>query len=104
MNTQLNSTQPAIDIDNINFDILTLISDLVQEVTERDPEYAQDLAEFNEAIKAAREVLSREQLSVLENAPWRFSTPFGNAMFLEGLRIGRDPLAILTLREGKNRR
>ena len=101
MNTQLNSAQPTITLDNISLEVLLLISDLVQEVTERDPEYAQDLAAFNEAIKAAREVLSREQLSVLENAPWCFSSPYGNAMFMEGVRIGRDPLSVLTLPEGK---
>jgi hypothetical protein len=53
---------------------------------------------------AAQEHLTAEQLYVLENAPWAIADPYGYDMFLMGLRLGRDPLAVLTLPECGNKR
>jgi hypothetical protein len=78
---------------------MTIISDLAMASVERDDEHAKWLGEFNEVIAAVKGHISREQLHTLQSARWLLAAPFGDAMFLEGLRISRDPLALLTLGE-----
>lgn len=102
MNTQLNNTQPDITRSTVNGQIMTIISDTVMGRVEREDETAQCLAEFNAVIAAVKGHISTEQLRTLENAPWFIALPYGFDMFLEGLRIGRDPMALLTLGEGND--
>ncbi len=106
MNTQLNSAQPTPEVTlyNLNAGIMQIVSDFVMEKVETDEDHVQWLVEFNEAIKAVAGQMNREQLRTLENAPWFLAMPYGYDMFLMGLAIGRDPLSVLTLPEGKNRR
>lgn len=102
MNTQLNNTPADVNMDTTNTQIMTIISGIVLEGVERDDEHKEWMASFNEALTAAKGHISREQLHTLENAPWFVAMPYGYDMFLMGLRIGRDPMSILTLPEGKN--
>jgi hypothetical protein len=99
MNTQPNTTQPTIDLNTVNIDLLNLISDIVMEDMEENTKYVQALVEFNAAIQAVPKLLDVEMLRALEDAPWFLAIPFGHAMFLKGVEIGRDPLTILTLPE-----
>lgn len=96
--------QPNITLENLNANVLQIVSDLVMEAVTKEDEHEQWLAEFNEVILAIREHLTAEQLYVLENAPWAIADPFGYDMFLMGVRIGRDPLSVLTLPECGNQR
>jgi hypothetical protein len=91
------NAREAISLDNINMEIFTVISDLVRESLAKDPEHKEYLASFYEVIGSAQVALSRDQLAMLEDAPFRLSESFGTAMFLLGLQIGRDPMSLLTL-------
>ena len=95
----MNSTQPQVSLDNINMEIFSIISDLAWKSLEDDPAYQEDLANFNTAMGVMTKTgkFSRETVSAVENAPWSIATPYGTAMFLLGLRLGRDPMSLLTL-------
>jgi hypothetical protein len=91
------NAREAITLDNINMDVFVILSDLAWKSLEDNPEYTEDVANFNEAIVTVRDRIKDDALRTLENAPWAVATPFGTAMFLLGLQIGRDPMSLLTL-------
>jgi hypothetical protein len=88
----------------LNPNIVQVISDLVWEAIEHDPEYRGAMDPFFAAIQNINKKIATSDLRAIESCPFAVAYVVGRAMLEMGLKIGRNPETLLTLPECGNQR
>jgi hypothetical protein len=81
----------------LNEDIMRVISTLVWEAIEDNPRYRESMDPFNAALSRLSKAGLITEMHALENTPFVVADVVGRMMFELGLKIGRDPMTVLTL-------